>query len=283
MREYHVLNLGAGVQSTCLYLLSRAPESPWRFDVAIFADTGEEPAAVYAHLRWLCGLGTPAIWVRRAGRLGDDLQRGRGARRRCASIPAFTAPDHRTRPSGPVREGRLPRQCTREYKVEVVERAIRRELVGLRPRQPMPRDVVVTQYFGITVDEAGRAERRFAGVRWTRPVYPFLELGWTRQDCQAWLRERVPHPVPRSACVFCPFHSNREWVELKQADPADWARAVALDRALRQEGNVVRRGLEQQLYLHRSCRPLEEIDFAGLAGEALHPMHAGECEGVCGV
>ena len=42
--EYHVSNLGAGVQSTALYLLAR--EGKYTFDVAIFADTGDEPKAV---------------------------------------------------------------------------------------------------------------------------------------------------------------------------------------------------------------------------------------------
>jgi hypothetical protein len=47
MTEHHVLLLGAGVQSTAIYLLMRdgtikVPESL----VAIFADTQEEPAAV---------------------------------------------------------------------------------------------------------------------------------------------------------------------------------------------------------------------------------------------
>ena len=51
-----MLNLGAGVQSTCLYLLAREPGSGLRFDVAIFADTGEEPRAVYDHLAWLRSL-----------------------------------------------------------------------------------------------------------------------------------------------------------------------------------------------------------------------------------
>ena len=94
----------------------------------------------------------------------------------------------------------------------------------------MPRGVVVHQYFGITVDEAGRAlraRRRFEAVPWARPVYPFLDMGWSRKDCLAWLGRRVPHPVPRSACLFCPFHTNREWAELRRTDPAGWARRLS--------------------------------------------------------
>ncbi len=132
MPEYHVLNLGAGVQSSALYLLAHTGRI--QFDVAIFADTHEEPQAVYRHLQFLIGLGSPPLWVRTAGRLGDDLLGGRGPTRRFASIPAFTRGDNS-------RVGVMPRQCTAEDKIEVIEKAIRREMVGLWPRQRMPRDV----------------------------------------------------------------------------------------------------------------------------------------------
>ena len=49
-----VLNLGAGVQSTTLYLW--ALDGLIHFDKAIFADTGDEPESVYAHLEFLRGL-----------------------------------------------------------------------------------------------------------------------------------------------------------------------------------------------------------------------------------
>jgi hypothetical protein len=44
-----VLSLGAGVQSSTCLLMSLAGELP-RLDAAVFADTGWEPKAVYAHL-----------------------------------------------------------------------------------------------------------------------------------------------------------------------------------------------------------------------------------------
>ena len=109
-----------------------------------------------------------------------------------------------------------------------------------------------------------------------------LDLGWTRRDCLNWLKNRVPHPVPRSACVFCPFHDNVEWRDLSRSDSEAWRRAVEIDEALRTEGSACRRGFRQPLYLHRSCKPLTEIDFEEMASETLDPMTA-ECLGVCGV
>jgi hypothetical protein len=107
VRTFHVLNLGAGVQSTVLFLLAIGPAPKLHFDVAVFADTGEEPASVYRHLDHLKTLGGPPIWVRSAGRLGDDLMHGRNSTgQRFASIPAFTKDD-----AGKV--GMVRRRCTK--------------------------------------------------------------------------------------------------------------------------------------------------------------------------
>ncbi len=115
--QFHVLNLGAGVQSTALYLLSREPGSKIRFDAAVFADTQEEPGGVYRHLSWLQSLGWPPIHVRTAGKLGDDLIHGRPGSGGFSSIPAFTAEDHRTRLRfcAGVKEGMVRRQCTHDF------------------------------------------------------------------------------------------------------------------------------------------------------------------------
>lgn len=283
MTEYHVLNLGAGVQSTTLYLMSM--EGIVRpFDVAIFADTGEEPQAVYAHLEWLQALNGPPILVRTIGRLGDDLRDGRNSTGgRFASIPAYTTAN------GGIDVGRTRRQCSMEYKVAVIEQTIRREVVGLKPRQRIPKDVTVHQYFGISLDEKSRATRiwerhhidhSMPGV----PHFPLIDKQMTRANCLDWLADRVPHIVPRSACTFCPFHSDAEWQHLKDAGGADWARAVEIDHALRTTGTVANRDMDQVMYVHRSCKPIDAIDFHPRVNTKELQLGFGvECEGVCGV
>lgn len=280
MREHHILNLGAGVQSTALYLLAREPDAKFRFDLAIFADTGEEPATVYQHLDYLRSLGSPEIWVRSAGKLGDDLIHGRNSTgQRFVSIPAFTKS-----PEGKL--GMVRRQCTSEYKVTVCDRTIRRELLGLKPRQRIPKDTIIHQYFGISTDEAARAERakkRFEGVKHTIPHWPLIEMGWSRNDCLAYLRDKLPHEVPKSSCVFCPYRTNQSWGHLKATDPTGWQRAVEIDHALRDKSSAVTRGFRQELFVHRSCVPLDMIDFAALAPNTLDPMTTSECQGMCGL
>ncbi len=275
--ELHVLNLGAGIQSTTLYL--KAMQGAFYIDCAIFADVQEEPKAVYAHLDWLKQQGGPIIHVGTKGKLGDDLingacQKSDPEKRRFASIPAFVKS-----PTG-AKEGRVRRQCTREYKIEVIERVIRRVLLGLQPMAHIPKDVTIVQYFGISSDEYNRSKRiyaRFEEVKWSRPVFPLLDWGWSRKDCERWLLiQNIPHTVPRSACVFCPFRSPEEWEQIKRS-PEDWARAVQIDEALRQDCFASNR-LYGQLYLTRDLVPLQNYlpEKDVFEGEF-------ECDGVCNV
>jgi len=292
-----VLNLGAGVGSTTVYLLAMdGLIDP--IDYAVFADTMGEPKAVYEHLRWLQGLGGPRIAVRSRGDLAMNLSRGvhaagqgrKGGSRRFVSIPAYT--------SSPIdleaREGQVRRQCTREYKVDVVEQAIR-ELLGVAKGRRVPKGTRVVQSFGLHDDEGSRiksVKARMAGHPWAVPAFPLAEIGWTRERCLAWLAKRVPHQVPRSACTFCPYRSDSEWKHLRDSDPEGWAQAVKVDESIRDPASACARGMEAALYLHRSCTPLPLVDIdAGAAREEAR-RQAGrqpdlfgleDCVGMCGL
>lgn len=289
-KHYHILNLGVGVQSTTLQLLFEEGKifgedgQPIQLTASIFGDTQEEPTDpgenVYNHLEWLkTTVKTPVI-VATAGKLGDHLMRGTNSTNtRFASIPAFTK-------SAAGKLGKVRRQCTQEYKIAVVEKSIRRQILGLLPRQRISRDIVVHQYIGISLDEAGRmlrAQKRQLEkpTRWARFHYPLIEqFSWTREDCRTYLKTRVPHRVPRSACTFCPFHSNEEWTRIKARGGKDWERVVQIDHALRIPGNVVNRKIDAQLFLHRSCQPIDQIKFT--TDQNGDKEMAGECTGTCG-
>ena len=276
MKEIHILSLGAGVQSTALYLMDLDGDLDVKFDYAIFADPGDEPEAVYKHLEWLQTLGGAELLVRSNGCLGDDILKGQNSTgQRFASVPAFTKGA-----DGGV--GQLRRQCTFEYKIQVVEQTIRRDILGLKPRQRVPKDVKIWQYVGFSMDEPGRAARargRFNSRGWTDVGFPLIDDCMTRRDCMNYLEKRVPHIVPRSACVYCPYKSNREWLELKRAGGADWQRALEIDKALRTKGTPLNKRLNYPAYLHRSCKPLEECKL----DEDQMNLFDMECEGGCGL
>ena len=296
MRTYRILNLGAGVQSTTIALMGLKNWEHWHcseplpyppvglIDYAIFADTQEEPRAVYAHLEWLRDHISKFIpvMVRTVGNLGDHLIKGiNSTNQRFISIPAFTAKVEGQK------LGITQRQCTSEYKVNVVERTIRREILGLEPGRRIGPDVNVTQIYGLSYDEAGRIARVRARKLY-EVAFPLFDLEMTRGGCKRWLAKHYSERnVPRSACVFCPYRTNEEWRMVRQI-PEDWARAVEIDRAIRDHDLTCTRGFNQRLYLHPDCVPLDQVDLDDpetkdrKKGQEIFGFLQ-ECEGMCGV
>jgi len=175
---YYILNLGAGVQSTALFLMFVNGEFDKKLDFAVFADTKEEPESVYRHLDWLRSPGSPPILTDTAGKLGDDLIHGKNSTgQRFASIPAFTS-------STPGQTGGMLRwQFTAGFKIDVCERIIRRQFVGLQHRQRMPKDIRVVQYFGLSYNKPRRVSKvknRFVGHPWAEGCFPLFDLEMSR-------------------------------------------------------------------------------------------------------
>lgn len=245
------LSLGAGVQSTTLALLAVEGVLP-KPDVAIFADTGWEPAAVYAHLdRLAVQLAEAGIELHRVSN-GNLRRDAVDPDHRYASIPYFVR-----NPDGTDGMGR--RQCTSEYKLSPIRRKIR-ELLGAKPPEfrSVAKGRVCEQWVGFSTDEIGRANRQkdSDGVRYLTTRYPLLDLGMSRKDCERWLGARG-WTTQKSAYIGCPFHGNRQWRALRDGNPVEWADAVEFDAAIRKGGS---RGLplNGEAFLHRSRLPLAQ-------------------------
>lgn len=269
--ELRVLSLGAGVQSTTLALLAARGEIGPMPHCAIFADTGWEPAGVYRHLDWLeTQLPFPVFRVS-AGNLRDRI----GAERLTGKFLAVDIPAFVRSEDGKA-GGQINRSCTRDYKIRPIVKKVR-ELVGLTGR-PGPRDrVLVEQWIGISTDEAIRMKP--SPLDWIQHRWPLIETGMSRRDCLAWM-ERSGYPRPgKSSCVGCPFHGDDEW---KALTPDEFEDACRVDDRLRSLPPEQFR-LKGVLYLHRSCKPLREVDFSKPGDGRQGDMFGQECEGMCGV
>lgn len=261
-----LLSLGAGVQSTAVLLLACEGVIP-RFDAALFADTGWEPGAVYAHLRRLrshaADAGIPVLTVS-AGNIRTDAL---DPRHRFVSMPL-----HTLNPDGS--RGLARRQCTSEYKIIPLKRAAR-ELLGYPHPRRVPRGVYVEQSIGISTDEVARVKN--SGVAFLHNVFPLLELGFDRARCDQYLAERGFAGTVKSACVGCPFHGNAGWRWIRDHDPEGWAQAVEFDRAIRHgypRASENGQGLRGQYFLHRSCVRLDRVDLSPPAKSTARPRSA---------
>lgn len=263
----HIISLGAGVQSSTMALMAAAGEITPMPLAAIFADTGDEPAAVYKWLDWLeKQLPYPVHRVSK-GRLSDLVTRVRISKNGNAyskpGIPAFMRG---------AENGMMQRQCTLTLKVEPV-RSIAKKIAG--------RKTPINMWLGISMDEL----RRMKPSRDKRitNTYPLIDKRMSRSDCLTWMAAKGYPTPPRSACVYCPYHNDHEWKRIRDESPSEFAGACAFEKRL--QATYAKLPLDGVPFLHESRQPLESIDFDELTATPLLPKNNmnNECEGMCGV
>ncbi len=268
-----VISLGAGVQSYVMALMAAKGEIGPMPDVAIFADTQAEPESVYVHLDWLKAELPFPLYVVTAGSLGEYAARGINLSGEPFDVVPFYTPGH----------GLGQRACTVHFKIKPIGREVRR-LCGVGYKQRMPAGVWVEQWMGISRDELSRVKR--SRHTWCVHRWPLLELQMSRHDCQVWFARHYPGRVlPRSACVFCPFHSQADWRRLRDRESGAWREAVRLDAAIRhasaKPASTKGEPAKREQYVHRSCVPLEAADLDNPHPDQLSFLD--ECDGMCGV
>lgn len=281
----NVLNLGAGVQSSAVLLMACDGILP-KFDLAIFADTGFEPAAVYDHLKWITGVsqeaGIPVKVVSKCNIKTVSLENQLVYDKTKPETKRFfaTMPFHVLNQNGTT--GMVRRQCTPKVKIDPIRKHLKEEVLGLKTRQRWPKSHAINQWFGISSDEAQRM--RDSGEKWVKHVYPlcgiptdYLPHPYNRNDCIKWLEANYPsRKIPRSACIACPFKSNSEWRRLRDESPMEWEEACDFDEAMRKPA-----GVRGEYYLHGSCRPLREAPIDGNKNQL--SLWGNECTGGCGL
>ena len=176
----------------------------------------------------------------------------------------------------------LRRQCTFMYKINPVGQKVR-DLLGLKKGEKRKKDTRVEMLMGISKDEVFRMKTN--RIPYITNTYPLVDMNMTRSNCLEWMSKYGYPKPPRSACTFCPYHSNEEWIEIKK-NKEEWSEVVAMDKAIRhQERHKDKfknsKEVLDELYLHREAIPIDEVDFNKKKDNQLD-LFNNECEGMCG-
>lgn len=255
LEPIHIISLGAGVQSSCMALMAAEGLITPMPVAAVFADTQDEPSEVYEWLNKLHSLLPFPITSITKSRLSDHI-RDAGH----TEIPCFIRGE-----TGEPSLGK--RQCTRNWKIRPIEKAVRMLTDTVKKRLP---DGSFVQWIGISSDEATRAkDSRHPS---TIHRFPLLEQRMNRRDCQSWLHARGMNP-PKSACVYCPFRSRNQWRASQIKGGEEWALIVKVSDQLAQHGE----------YLTSQLLPIEQCDFSTEEERGQINLFEIECEGRCGV
>lgn len=234
---------------------------------AIFADTQAEPQSVYKWLDWLEKQLPFTVMRVTRGSLTD----------RCLTVK-YSAKNGRLSYSGipaHVRQsdgsaGLSPRQCTRDFKIDPITKAIN----GIRREHNNAQAIL---WIGISIDEIYRAKQHRNEPRIVNR-FPLMDKRINRNDCLQWMKRHGFSTPPRSACVYCPYHNDAEWRRLKNDEPAEFEKAVQFEKDFQK--SVSRTALTGVPFLHKSLIPLSEVVFDPLNQPDLFNS---ECEGMCGV
>ncbi len=282
MIKQRFLSLGAGVQSSTLALMIEKGQVPM-VKAGIFADTGAEPEAVYKWFDWLKtqvsypmykvkigDLYWHTLWFLNNMPLIDDG----------LSIPFFTKENTK------LGVGMMRRRCTYNYKILPVTMKIR-NLLGVKKHKKINKKTNergIDLLLGISYDELLRMKQN--KNKYFNNIYPLVDLKMSRQNCIDWIKKNYNKIPPRSSCIFCPYHSNKEWLRIKE-NKNDWDKLIKFDKGLRDNKDWWGHGKrntrnKNNLYLHRSCKPLEEIDFKNTNDNQSNFVESCE-EGYCGI
>lgn len=149
------------------------------------------------------------------------------------------------------------RSCTYDFKIAVVDKE-------LRARGAKGTGAIVG--IGISLDEIQRVKPNMDPQTMTWKVNHFplvldLPQPYTRQDCiNTILNAGQPLP-PKSACIFCPFHTLLTWQEMRTHEPEQFWYCVALERFLNERRKSL--GLDPVWF----CSKLKSLEAATTEAE----------------
>lgn len=230
-----VWSCGGGTQSVAIAALIFTGQLP-KPDISIMVDTGRERSSTWRTYREvlkpnLASVGVDLVIVEKAKYAKVDLYTLTGD----LVLPVFTE------------TGKMPTFCSNEWKQRVARRYLREQ--GVEKCE---------QWLGYSCDELRRMKP--SGVTWIRNVYPLIEKKMFREDCRS-LVQSLGWFSSRSSCYMCSNMSDKEWLDIKTEDPADFEKACLEEDAVREK--------DAGFFFHGSRVPLREVVFKDEANYTL--------------
>jgi len=266
----NIISLGAGVQSSTMALMAAHGEITPMPDCAIFCDTQAEKKNTYNYLDYLeSKLPYPVYRVTKGNIIDESFlirKKKNNDEYVAVNIPAYMIDQNG-------KKSMMMRQCTTIYKIQPIIKKIR-EIAQIKRGE---KEIKVHQWIGISYDEAHRMKP--SRDSFIKNIYPLIKKDMTRGHCLEWITQNKYKLPPRSACFMCSFQHDKEWLDMKKNHPEFFEKAVKYEKDLEKIQKYS--NFKDKVYLHRSCLPLDEVEFN--VDENQLNLFGNECEGMCGV
>ena len=273
-----IVSYGGGTQSTAMILMAlNGDYGLSRPDFGVYADTGGEPEFINEYVRYFIELVKDTfdfdIYTIQQGHglthklTVEEPKRSKTNRDTNTVYTSSIPPFFTLSKSGKI--GMLMRQCTSDFKINPIAKLVNSKLERGEPYR---------MWIGISFDE--RSRMKISTKKRRTNYYPLVDNFIMRADSIAYVKKWGIKPPQRSSCFFCPFHSNRYWQWLKDYHPTEFARAVEFEKTVQARQNDYNEG---EVYLHRSCKPLDTVQFTDPDQLNMFPELIDECGGECGI
>lgn len=269
----NIVSYGGGTQSTAMILMALEGEFNLpRPDFGVYADTGGEPEFINEYVKYFIKLVKDTydfdiFTVQYKNGLlrqliDDPIKISKSGKKYISSNPPyFTLAKDGTR-------GMMQRQCSVDYKIKPIQRFIKSK-IGNEP---------YNIWIGISFDE--RSRMKISTVKNRTNKYPLVDNFISRMNSITFCRNVGVKKPQRSSCYFCPFHSNRYWEWLQEYHHTEFNKACGFEAAMQSRTTDYQ---ETKLFLHRSCKPLNEVQFSDPDQLNMFPELIDECGGECGI
>ena len=279
--KHRVISYGAGTQSTAMLLMGLTGKLHSRPDFGVFADTGGEPEEVYDYLYLIKDyvkkeFDFDIIIVKNKTNIVEDLLNPKVSKHGNTYIS--NSPPLFVRHNKDGKDYMLNRNCTTTYKINPFHKYLKK-ILNIKRQNP-EQFKMIEQWMGMSLDEM---QRMRTSQDWYLILrYPLIEVEMVRNESIRFVeRFGLPTP-PRSACTFCPYHSDHAWKRIKKSFPDEFQKVVELEEKL-QEGLKENPGIKGVPYFHKSLKNIGDVNFGEEQYDLFDDGFLNECDGVCGI
>lgn len=257
-----ILSCGAGQQSTALALMScdnvqhpnKFPLVPV-YDAILFCDLGGEREWVYTQVSFIadaCRDANIPFYILKDKNLYTDYTTNYGTKRVC-TVPFWSVDSHG-------KKGKMTRHCTIDYKIVQMQNFVRWVLLGYPKRARLKAEDIQAHemHIGFTAEEQRRVfiskHKLFVNK------FPMVDMGLTRADNYAYVKETWGLETKGSACLFCPFHTNYFFKECRETCKSDYERILLFDEMLANGVPNSKIGVpESKVFISKSRKRIKDI------------------------
>lgn len=254
-----ILSCGAGMQSIALALMScenkkygiKYQQVPV-YDAVIFCDLGHEPPWVYKQVEFIkkaCEDVQIPFYILDT-HLYQDYMDNFG-KKRVVSIPFWSIDENG-------KKGRMRRNCTLDYKINIIAKFVRINLIGYRKGQRIkPEDIKAHEmHLGFSFEESNRCKENPHKMFVNR--FPLMDMKLTRADNYKYILEQWGLDTKASACNICPFHTNYFFGYIKNNHKRDYQDILKFDEVLEKEQPNTK--IRSKLFISKSRKRIKDLD-----------------------